>query len=285
MVGTAEDGAVHVFLFQVAVHVADRIGPFRRPVDLVQHLFVRLDGVAVEQIVVELSVAVVLAGIRGQRDIEIAYPRLAVKGLEASAQKPRQRADLNAGARKDRSRDGIPQIHAVRDPLDVRDDVLEGPAGLDPHDVKVVIGCDLAPVEVQDLFPNGLGHAARAGNGQGHRFAEGDVHVEEGASQGDDLELVLDVVEIALDHLGRRDQLFRLLVGHKALDGRDDARLAPLLADHRAQVVQEPRQAVHGNREKDEVVLVDDLLKVARCRHLRRQPGNLFHPSIEARQV
>jgi len=162
---------------------------------------------------------------------------------------------------------------------------LRAPQASIPHDVEVVVGRDLAPVEVQDLFPDGLRHAARAGDGQGHRFAEGDVHVEEGPPHGDDLELVLDVVEIAMDHLGGRDQLLRLLVGHESLDGRDDARLAPLLGDHGAKVIQQARQAVHGDRQEDEVVLVDDLLEIARRRHLGRQPGHVGHPAIEARQV
>ena len=77
------------------MNVEDGVGSFRLAVDPAQDVQVRFNGIAVEQLVEEPTVAVVLACIGRECHIHVPHAGLALEGLETPPENPADRPHLN----------------------------------------------------------------------------------------------------------------------------------------------------------------------------------------------
>jgi len=113
-----------------------------------------LDRISGKEFVEEASVAVVFARIRGEGDIHVPHPRLALKGLKTPAEEAGKRTHLDAGAREDGPRMESPRSRQSVTPLMLAAMFFRGRRSRSDG-VKIVERAELLPVGADQILPDG----------------------------------------------------------------------------------------------------------------------------------
>ena len=148
---------------------------------------------------------------------------------------------------------------------DVCHNVFKSATRLYPHNIKIVERSEFSAVEPDDLIPYYFRDTFLPCHGDAHGLPQHDIHIKEGAAYTHHLILVLQVEQIIINQLRWRDQFLCDLIGNETLDRSDKTRVSCFLFKHRLQVIQELRKPVHGNCQKNEIVIINDTLQVIRC--------------------